>query len=116
MANVQVTEALDLGNDVLLVRGTIEGRLDAGGKPLVFEARGWLSAMSHHYDADDYEELDAKAAKKRKCAPGRNLKKGATPRSMTASERLAYMRGLLLVAAGAPQGAAARTLPIPRSA
>jgi len=92
---VEVTKAAHSGDDVLIVSGTVDG--------VETQARGWVSAMEHHYNAADYEDVSTEDAKKRgkqdKVAPGRHLKKGATARAMTDAERLAYMEGLLLAAA-----------------
>lgn len=70
-----VTEVLDVGDDVLLVKA-----LDDDGNEL--EARGWVSATSNHYDPGSYD------------AAG-NLLPDARPRAMTAEEVGSYALGLL---------------------
>lgn len=92
---VTIKAILDDGDDVLVVRGTVDGVTidvpdpDHEGEtvkePLEFEARGWLSALTNHYDASAYD------------ADG-NLKDDAKPRQMTTAERRAYCEGLLVAA------------------
>ncbi len=67
-------EVTDQGNDVLLVRATVSG-LDG-----VFEARGWVSALSNHFTVDDTGVRE----------------KNATGRTMSTVERDAYYEQLLL--------------------
>lgn len=71
---VEIFEALDFGDDVLLVRGTVEG--------VPVEARGWMSAMTNHFEADEYD------------GDG-HLIDGAEPRQMTSAERKTYCETLL---------------------
>jgi hypothetical protein len=117
---VEVLEACDLGNDVLVVRGTIEGVTrevakpvtDSKGKPrttgrgrkkqqlvelvdepIVLEARGWVSAFENHYPDEAYDDGGAlKLETTKKGAPGDPL---AEPRPMTSEERRAYCEQLL---------------------
>ena len=78
MKGVSVTEVRELGNDVLLVEGTVDGT------PV--RAQGWVSATTNHFDADAYG------------ADG-HRKAGAKARAMTRSERTQYHGRLLLEAA-----------------
>ena len=95
MADVQVLKAQDWGNDVLAVMGTVDG--------VAVEARGWMSAMTNHYQPTDYDE-------------GGNLKDGAKPAVMTDAERLAYMQGLLIAVAPKPIAIPAVAVAVPEGA
>ena len=77
MADVKVTEVRELGNDVLLVEGAVDG--------VDVRAQGWVSATTNHFDADAYG------------ADG-HRKPDATPRKMTAKERREYCARLLVEA------------------
>ena len=83
----------DRGDDVLVVRGTVE---------VAVEARGWLSAMTNHYGPGCYD-------------PGGNLLKDAVSREMTEAEKHAYLVRLLEGAAPSPLGSrtAPRALSLP---
>jgi hypothetical protein len=74
MAKIVVTEAFDLGADVLLARGKINGD--------EIEARGWISAMENHYAPGDYDTIGL-------------LKTTAKARKMNKAERIAYCEQLL---------------------
>lgn len=117
---VEIREVLDVGDDVLLVRGTVEGvtqtvtqpLLDAKGKqrtrgrgaskepiferveePIVVEARGWVSALENHYPPEAYDDAGALRLKStRKGAPGDPQHE---PRPMSPAERRAYAEQLL---------------------
>lgn len=86
-ANVQ--KVVDLGGDVLEVTGTVDGIDDDNGNPAVFVARGWVSAMTNHYDESANDE------------DGNRLP-DARPREMTDDEKHAYWSSLLTNAAPAP--------------
>lgn len=89
MRQIEPLKLLDLGNDVLEVHGTIDGRAAT--------ARGWVSATTNHYNADDYEEIaePAKGKQHKGEVAGRHLKASAKPRVMTKAERLSYAIRLL---------------------
>jgi hypothetical protein len=96
---VRVERAYSVGDDVLVVEGTIDGIvgpvLDDSGRPLMDEdgsalvgpralrAQGWVSATTNHYDAKSYDKAG-------------NLKDGAEPREMKASEVKRYCERLLV--------------------
>jgi hypothetical protein len=85
---IKITETLDAGGDVLIVRGMVDG--------VAHEARGWMSALTNHYDAKDYVEIPAPSKKvKHGKAHGRHLRSSAKPREMTKKERQAYCEQLL---------------------
>lgn len=98
---VTIIEALDCGEDVLLVRGHIDGLTVEVPAPteddpdateevsVVVEARGWISAMANHYPADAYDDEG-------------NLADDAQPRAMTKAERRAYAERLLLASVPEP--------------
>jgi hypothetical protein len=89
----QILQTLDAGNDVLIVRGTVDGQ------PV--EACGWLSAMTQHFDDHDYEDIpEATEDDVHGKAHGRHRKADAVPREMTADEKRAYCTRLLETAAG----------------
>lgn len=71
---VEIKEILDAGDDVLIVRGTIDGK--------EVTAHGWLSATANHYSADAYHNG--------------HRKEGATPRKMSAKEKRAYCERLIV--------------------
>jgi hypothetical protein len=74
MAEIELVEVLDAGDDVLLARGR------RGEEEL--EARGWVSATTNHYPPDAYDEAGA-------------LRDDAKPRAMSADEVGAYALALL---------------------
>lgn len=76
-----VTGAYDMGNDVLKVTGQVDGI------EVEVEARGWVSALTNHYGPECYTMDETTGALMRV--------EGATPRAMTAEERLAYFCTLL---------------------
>jgi hypothetical protein len=93
MAKVTIKETLDAGADVLVVRGTVD--------LVEVAARGWMSAMTNHYDPSGYEDIpESTEDAPHDRAHGRHLKKDATPREMTREEKRAYCERLLLEAAG----------------
>lgn len=69
---VRLAEAVDIGNDVLVIRGYVD---DAWT-----EARGWVSATTNHYDSPRDEK--------------------SQPREMNEREKQAYFERLLIEAAG----------------
>ena len=77
-----VTSAHDLGDDILLVRGEVDG--------VSVEARGWVSAINSHFAAAAYN------------ADG-SMKRGQAARKMTRPEQLAYAKRLLAEAVRAQQ-------------
>jgi len=80
MAEISVTEVLDVGNDVLFVMGEIDGNAAS--------ASGWVSALENHYAADAYDEEG-------------NLKLDddgepiSEPRPMDEDEKLVYCKRIL---------------------
>lgn len=70
-------KATDAGSDVLLVVALVD---EFPGR--VFEAHGWVSALSNHYDQGDYDQDGHRAPK-------------SVPRAMTSEEQRAYCQGLL---------------------
>jgi methylaspartate ammonia-lyase len=87
MPRVTKLEAFDAGDDVLLVRGKVDGQ------PV--EARGWVSATTNHYRSSDYHPAghsDPNVAG--------HLREGAEPQPMTTRQVRDYCRRLLLEAAG----------------
>ena len=52
--DIEITEVLDLGQDVLEVHGL--GPADAEGNRKSYQAHGWVSAMSNHFDDVPLEE------------------------------------------------------------
>lgn len=96
---IKVTAAYDLGNDLVLVKGTIDGVSAPDGSLATITGYGWLSAMSHYYPPAAYDGEG-------------NLAAGATPRSMTASERLAYCKAVLATASPPGLPASGRNLGI----
>jgi hypothetical protein len=82
----QILEAYDAGNDVLLIHGTMDGVYTAdegeGPKLARLEARGWVSALANHFDADAYQEDG-------------HRKPDAKPRAMTPDEQLDYCKRLI---------------------
>jgi hypothetical protein len=73
------TDALvDLGDDVLLVRGVVDGQL--------LEAHGWVSAFESCFDPSDYDEDG-------------HHKDGAKRRARTDAEKHEYVLALLAIAA-----------------
>lgn len=108
MAGIATLDLLDLGDDVLLVRGT-DGRTEyvcvgteddgtpiVDERPVVFEATGWVSAITNHFDASDYFP----DGNRKPLPPPDGVSSGernefAMPRKMTAKERTAYAVGLL---------------------
>lgn len=83
---IKVTGAFDLGGDLLLVQGTVDGVVDSSGNLAIVSAYGWMSAMSNYYPPAAYAGDGSRLA-------------GATSRAMTAVEKLAYCRRLLSGAA-----------------
>lgn len=105
---IEIKETLDAGDDVLVVRGTVEGvtAKDEKGEavPILIEARGWLSATTNHYDTTDYEDIpEPTKDDKHGRAHGHHLKKGAKPREMTPAEKREYCEALLAAAAPHPE-------------
>lgn len=82
MTTVNVEKVTDLGNDRILVTGTVDGHNDPDGNPVIVQAPGWLSAMTNYYPADAYGEDG-------------HLVDGATAREMTDDEKHAYWADLL---------------------
>jgi hypothetical protein len=78
-SRIVVTELRDLGDDRLQVRGV------RGDQEL--EAYGWVSAITHHFGAEHYQEPDDTGAVHRRPE--------AEAREMTRDEALEYARGLL---------------------
>lgn len=66
---IRITKVQDLGDDVLYVEGVL-------GEDMVLSARGWVSAMTNHFDED---------------AEGNR-----TYRMMTRDEKVRYCKDLLL--------------------
>lgn len=96
---MRLVYAYDAGDDVLVVRGTIDGLVDADGELRELEARGWVSALENHYDWDAYVDvIDADLADENSpwATTGTHLRADATPRPMTDDERRDYCRNLLL--------------------
>lgn len=92
MRTIVVSDATDIGNDTLRVRGLVE----TNGAPAPVVAYGWVSACRNHFPADAYTHaLDADGK------PNGQLihKPAAKPRPMTTDEQDAYHRRLLLAAA-----------------
>lgn len=96
---VKVSGAYDLGNDVLMVQGIVDGVVDLKGNPALVCAYGWVSAMTNYFPPASYAGDGSRLA-------------GATPRNMTAPEKLAYCRRLLAGAAPAAVGASGKSLGI----
>jgi hypothetical protein len=95
MADLTILELHDLGNDVLRVRGTDGstravrvGTEDDGTtpvveeQPVVYEATGWVSALTNHYDESAYDKDG-------------HRKDTAKSRAMTDEERAEYAANLL---------------------
>lgn len=92
---VTLISVKDMGNDVLFVEGTIDGIVDVvsqkndKGKlveakvPRRLVAQGWMSAMTNHYDANQYEKDG-------------HLVESAEPHEMTKEEKQVYCKQLLL--------------------
>lgn len=94
----EILEVLDAGDDLLIVRGhrlvdgepETETRERAGRRgrteryevPRVYEATGWVSALTNHFDEESYGEDGHRNPK-------------AKPRERTADEKLAYCQELL---------------------
>lgn len=76
---ILVTEAINLGGDVLQVTGYV------GGEPV--QAVGWISVLTDHYDDAAYNKKG-------------ELRSNAEPRPMTADEAKAYCQQLLADVAG----------------
>lgn len=93
--SIRVTEAIDLGGDVLLVRGELE----ADGETVPLEAKGWVSALENHYPPDAYDRDGA--LKLKDTADGAPGDPEHEPRKMSKAERLEHCRGLLEAAAAA---------------
>lgn len=74
---INLLKVIDLGNDVLEVTG-----FESDNPTQIITAHGWVSAITNHYDADDYSENG-------------DLKEDATPREMTDKEKNSYWIGLL---------------------
>jgi hypothetical protein len=79
MMAANVLSAHDMGGDVLLVTGTVDG--------LDVQAQGWVSAFTNHFDEHHYSHDE-----------DGNLTRAedAQPREMTAEERLSYCERLLI--------------------
>lgn len=88
---IELTEVLDLGDDLLLVKA-----VDADGNE--HEATGWVSATTNHYSLDAY---DAKG----------NLSKDAKPRAMTPAEVGDYAISLLAPTTPEPDQPEPRAVP-----
>jgi hypothetical protein len=83
---ITLLSADDIGNDVLLVRAIVDDDLDPT------EARGWVSALTNHYDPDAYGEDGHRLA-------------DAKPRHLSDAEARAYCEQLVRDARGiAPKG------------
>ena len=86
-----ITDVLDIGGDVLLVRATN----DDGD---TVEATGHVSATTNHYDDDQYADYGERDIAKKTLpigSTGRHLKPTAQPRSMTPAEVGTYAQRLL---------------------
>lgn len=78
-----VESALDVGNDVLVIEGTVDGKK--------VTAKGWVSAMTNYYTPDSYDPTTGVRAP------------NAQPRDMTLDEKTAYCATLLEAAVPAAQ-------------
>lgn len=95
MVDLTILELHDLGNDVLRVRGTdgttetVRAGTEDDGTPIteerqrVFEATGWVSALTNHYDEAAYDPETG------------HRDNAAKPRAMVDDERTAYAVRLL---------------------
>jgi hypothetical protein len=75
--DVTLISVVDLGNDVLEVKGTIDP------DPLEITTSGWVSATTNVFDPGDYDENG-------------NLKWGSQPHAMTEEEKDTYYKTLIL--------------------
>lgn len=78
---IVVSKAVDAGDDVLVVTGTVDG--------VEVEARGWVSAVSNHYAPSDYGDDG-------------HRKDDAKAKVMTTQEQAAYFASLLVAAVPSP--------------
>jgi hypothetical protein len=88
MAQITITETLDAGNDVLVVKGIVDGE--------EVQARGWFSAMNNHYDEHAYGEDGH--LKTELVDPGKDgsaARPAVHPREMSPEEKKAYCERLL---------------------
>lgn len=91
MGQLLVTGLEDLGDDRL--------RVTASDGDAEYEAFGWVSATTDHYDDSQYADYTADDVAKPDVpigSTGRHLKPDQTPRTMTDAERGEYALALIL--------------------